>query len=378
MSLPSYQVLLIDCNTGQTLAVFDSIAFYDLRYSRKLNDVGRLAMTLPGNNPYRSLFALDNLIEVYRTDPNSSIGALIKEDTYLIRLQHRFRDETDEWFAVGGVSLNDLINRRIIYFGDDPAQAGGYSTKSGAADTVIRAYCNEQMGPAASALRQTPNLTIAPVAGTGTPVGGRYRFENLLDMIKDLAHRGGTDFIIERTGANLFQLTIAPIGADKTESTNYPWNSWVGLTPPRGNLQKPSYKLDRTEEKNFVYALGQGQGANRTFVSLGGDTVTDSPLNRHEFTYDVRNIEKADTTGLLTGARVAIFDNLPQTEFTFEPTGIAPGNTYRKDWDVGDVITAFWDEFTENLRITEVEISVSGGSGETVNVTTEVYTQPGT
>lgn len=373
MALPSYQVMLISCVDGTTQAVFDGLAFYDLRYSRVLNGIGRIAMTIPGNNRYRALFGLDYFLEVYRTDPTSPIGALIKEETYLVRLTHRFRENNDERFVVGGVSLNHLMKRRIVDPADDPLATGGYSTKAGAADTVIRGYCLEQMGASASALRQIPGLSVAVVAGTGLPVGARLRFENLFEQMQDLAFRGNTDFIITRTGTNLMTLTIAPIGADKTQSTNYPWNSWVGFDPKRGNMQRPSFSIDRSDELNFVYALGQGQGAQRTLLMLQGNTVPDSPYNRIEFTNDVRNIDKADPTGMLTGARVALYDNLPKYDFNFEPIGIEPGGVYRQDWDIGDRVTATWDAYSQNLRFTEVEIGVSGQSGESIKVTSLKY-----
>lgn len=375
MTLPRYEVFLISCIDGTVQAVFDGSSFWDLKYSRVLNGVGRIAMTIPGNNQYRSLFGLDYFIEVYRTDPASTIQALIKEDTYLVRLTHRYREENDERFVVGGVSLNHLMQRRIV----DPSNAmgggGGYSTKAGAADTVIRAYCDEQMVTTFDPLRAFPGLSIAVVAGTGFPVGARLRFENLLEQMQNLAYRGGTDFIITRTTSNNLLLTIAPIGADKTKTTNYPWNAWVGLNPPRGNLQRPSFSIDRTDEQNVVYALGEGQDVNRTLLVQPGLTVTDSPYNRIEFTSDVRNIVKGDPTGMLTGARVALQAQLPKFDFSFEPTGLEPGNVYRLDWDIGDRVTAYWDDLNQDLRMTEVEISVSGESGESIKITSTRYDQ---
>jgi hypothetical protein len=295
----------------------------------------------------------------------------------MIRLTHRFREENDERFVVGGVSLNHLLARRIINPTDDPAQAGGYITKVGAVDSVMQSLCNYQLGPGAPALRQIPGLTIAPVGASGANLGGRWRFENLLDIMKDLAHRGYMDFQITRGSGASTVLTIANIGADKTRDTNYPWNSWVNLNPDRGNLQRPSYQLDRTDEKNFVFEQGPGQGANRTNVQLGGDTITDSPFNRIEFLDDARQVDKTDNTSLMTSAKVSLFDNLPKLDFTFEPTGLEPGNIYRQDWDLGDLITATWDEYDENLRMIGVEIAVDE-QGETIKVNSELYKTPGT
>lgn len=375
MALPRYQILLISITDGSTLAVLDSQSFWDLRYSRVLNGVGRIALTLPGNNPYRTLFTLDNMIEVYRTDPTSATGQLLLEDTYLIRINHRFREENDERFVAGGVSLNQILERRLVDPADDPGAAGGYSTKAGAADTVMVSYIDQQAGPSASALRRTPNLTINPVGGVGAAIGRRLRFENLLEQIQDMAARGKVDFVITRNGLNNFLVTVAPLGLNKTKTANYPFSQWVGLDPRRGNLQRPSLQLDRTEEKNFVYCLGEGQATARQLQMLQGDTATDTPVNRIEFTSDARRTDKQDVQTLLTAARIALYDNLPKMEFAYEPTGLEPGNVYRQDIDIGDRITVQWDEYSSDLRFTEVEIDISGDGGETIKTTMARYDQ---
>lgn len=368
MSLPSYQVVVINPITGETSAIFDPVAFYDLRYSRSLNDIGTVVLTLPDDNPYRTAFVLDSFIEIYRTDPVSRL--LIKEETYLTRLTHRFRENDNEMFIAGGMSLNQLLARRIIDPDDDPLQAGGFSTKAGTADQVIRDYCREQIGDLASTARSISELTIPAVAGIGSNVGGRLRHEILFNAVRDFALRGNVDFTIERTSGNLMTLNIAQIGTDKTRSTNYPLLPFVGLSPDRGNLSQPSLMLDRKEEGTFIYALAQGQRENRYVLKTLGEGATDSPWNRIEFTHDVRNIKKGDALGVLTQARVALRNKQAKIEFSFEPQGIDPGNIYRQDWDIGDKVTALWGDDEFDLRIISVEINVSEG-GENISVKVE-------
>lgn len=368
MSLPSYQITVIDPLTGDVAAVFDPASFRDLRYSRVLNDIGLLALTIPADNPYRSVFTLDSLVEVYRTSPET--GLLVKEETYLTRLTHRFREDNAEWFIVGGMSLNHFLARRLVDPDDDPLVAGGYSTKSGAADTVIRSYCREQIGDLASTDRSITQLTIPPVGGTGQNVGARLRHENLLEAIQDLSKKGEVDFIIERTTGRSFEMTIGVIGSDKTYTTNYPLLPSVVLSPDRGNLSSPSLMIDRKKETNFVYALGQGQGSDRYVVKLAGDGTADSPWNRLEFTTDARNIQKGDSLSVYTQAVAALREHQAKIEFTFEPTGMEPGNIYRLDWDMGDLITTVWGDDNLDLRITSVEVEISE-TGETIRTTVE-------
>jgi hypothetical protein len=173
------------------------------------------------------------------------------------------------------------------------------------------------------------------------------------------------DFITTRLTSNILRLTITPIGTDKTRSRNYPGSPFVELNPTRGNLSDPSLLSDRKKEQNYVYALGQGPGDQRIVYKLEGEDNHLTPYNRIEFTADVRMAERGDTTTLRTGARSALYEKQAKLEFTFKPTGQEPGNTYRQDWDVGDVITCTWDDESLDLRVREVEISLDD-SGETI------------
>ncbi len=367
MSLPNYQINILSPIDASVTAIYDATAIDDLRYSRALNDIGILAMTLPSTAQNRANFALDSFIEVYREDVN---GVLQREETYLTRLMHRFIEGDREQFVVGGLSLNHLMARRIIDPDSDPLMAGGYSTKSGTADQVIYDYCMEQVSILATPIeRRVPGLFVGVVAGIGGNVGARLRHENLFEQMQILAKRGAVDFVIERTTGSTLLLSIGVIGADKTRGTNAPLGlPWVGLSPKRGNLTLPSLLKDRKTESNYIYALGQGQADNRLVYKAAGVDIADSPYNRIEFAEDVRNVEKGDVVGLITGGDAALDEHKFKNEFTYQPTGQEPGNVYHIDWDLGDAVTVDWDETTLDLRITGVELAISS-EGETISAT---------
>src|SRR4051812_19085292 len=115
MPLPSYQLTVTDPATGVVLSVFDGTALDEMRFSRVLDDVGLLAVTLPYSNALPAIFVLDSLVEVQRTSPIT--GKLQTEDVYLTRLTQHFRQGDEEKYVVGGFSLNHLLARRLI----DPA-----------------------------------------------------------------------------------------------------------------------------------------------------------------------------------------------------------------------------------------------------------------
>lgn len=363
--LPDYQIAVISCRTGETLRIFGMLEFYSLRYKRALNAVGVCVAVLPYAAELEALFAWDNFIEVYRTHPVTQL--LVLEETYLVRSRQRFRSDNEERLVVGGVSLNQLLMRRLVDPADDPAATAGYSIKTGAADTVMRAFAREQAADLASAARRFPGLTVSNVSGVGLPVTKSARYVNLFTVINDLSQSGGMDFQISRgTGAALV-MNIERIGSVLTVA-NYPGGVWVGINPNRGNLSDPSLSIDRTEEHNYVYALGQGQGANRQLVNVASADATLTPFNRCEFVKDARNVPQTDVAGLTSAAYEAIADEKVVTEFTFQPTGVEAGSIYRKNWDVGDSITAQWGDFEQDLRITGIEINLDD-NGEELSVT---------
>lgn len=368
MPLPSYQIMVIDCTTGNYTGVFDGTTFMELRYTRKLNDIGTIAFSVDGTAENYNVFAWDNLIEVMRTNPVT--GILAVEETYLVRSKQIFTDENGrDILVVGGMSLAHLLTRRIILPSDDPAAVNGYSVKSGAADSVMRGYCREQAADLASADRQITGLTVAAVAGSGVTIEESCRYNILFNKIKDIAIRSGVDFQLTRTSGLNFELAIAPYGNDYTRSTNYPYGRWVGFAPERRNLNSPSLKEDRTKEKNFVYTLGQGQGASRKVETYAGD-VGHSPFGRCEYVKDARNVDKNSTSGLQTAAIQSVKEEKINREFSFSPTNIEVGAIYKVDYDLADKVTALWKGLEFDLRVTTIEFNVSG-SGETLTVYVE-------
>jgi hypothetical protein len=371
MANPSYQIVFLHPVTGAVIKVFDAQAFYQIRYSRVYNGIGAIALTLPVDRMPSAAFDLtDMFIEVQRTSPIT--GQLIAEETYLARSWRRYRLGVDERYTIGGLSLNHLLARRVVDPADDPFAAGGFSTKAGAADVVLYQYASEQMSVLASAPRQFPGLSIPGVYAVAPSVGLRLQYDNLFQIFQQTCQQVGIDFKISRTSGVNTELNIGYLTVNRTQSANYPVTPFVLLTPQRGNLSNPSFLRDRTDEQNFVYMQGKGQGSSRYTIEWQDSSATSaSPFNRIEFAADARNVEKGDSLGILSEAKDALKEKQQVIKFDFEPEGTRPGNIYRQNWDVGDLITATWDSNTANLRILAVEMNVTE-SGEYLGITTQV------
>lgn len=369
--LANYQVDILNGSTGVLERILDTTAVYQLRYSRILNDVAKCVVEIPYSEEIEALIGLDTFIEIYRTDPTDTT-TMQKEGTYFARLFDRMENESgDERYLIGGVSLEHLLWRRLIDCRDDPLGAGGYSTKAGAGDDVILEFIDEQCGATASAARQFPAFTVAASGSVGQNVGARKAFkDNLLKVCQELAEQGEVDFYLERTTMNNIQAVCAVVGSDKSKGTNYPSSPFVYLSPLRGNLGRPHLVYDRRKEGNYLYAQGEGGDENRTLTEFIAAGTTDSPYNRIEFYMSKSTAQKDDSSQLQTAAIAKLQEKRAKVEFEFEPTAVDPGNVYRDDWDLGDIITVSWGMIERDVRVMELDIQVNA-QGEVLNVTLE-------
>lgn len=373
-----YQVVLIDTN-GDQLDVIDASRWQNLEYSRVINDIGNVSITLDSSDRaanYRN--KLDMLIEVYRRNKPSTDGGVFElEETFFNRFQNIFEDEAGrEWVIITGLSLEHLLSRRVIVVEDDPTGAGGYSTKAGYPDAVMTEFVDNQfINPAVNAQRIAPQFTAAPVGNLGlSTTFERVTTENVLDILKRIAFASNIDFEVIRTnGANLMFHCLVK-GTNKTKSANYPSMPYLFYDPKRGNIISPSLIVDRRTEITFVYVQGQGIEEDREVLPVPGSTMTDSIWNRIEANTDARNIEDDanQTDGLIAAGMDYLRQNGIQTDFSFEPDLTAPQGRYNLDWFLGDIVTGSYQGYEKNMRITEIKVTVNA-EGETIE---PVLTEP--
>jgi hypothetical protein len=225
------------------------------------------------------------------------------------------------------------------------------------------------MGAGASAIRQTPNLTIPVPPGTAVSVGYTLRYDDLFKVLfQDAAARGVTDYVIKRTSGNALSLNIGVIGSDRRKSTNYPNAPFQLFDPNRANMADPNLLLDYKAQKTVAYTTGQGQGTAQQLLKVVADDALSSPFNRIEYVENASSVAKGDSTGLLTTARTGLKKNAFVQTFTMKVMGTLPGAVYNSDFYLGDLVTVQYDDYIADLRMTGVEIFVSQ-AGEVITPT---------
>lgn len=368
MSFPVYDLQIYSAVTGERLAIITDKQFTEMRFTKRVNAIGALAVTFETDiDRWISLFnQQDMMIDVRRNS--------IVEGTFLLTSRQRGAQGLTEYFVIGGMSPEHLMSRRLIDPADDVNQPnGGYVTKAGPLDTILRELLRENMADLASDARQFPNVVIADVSGTGDPRGFRLRYDKLDTTVYDLLESGNIDLHVVRTTGNTLEFRLERIGTDRAYDSAQPLKPVTLFSPERGNLLNPSYLEAWDESITFVYIGGAGDGATRTILKLGNNLeIVKSPYGRRESFRDMKSSDTA-ITNLYTEAITVLQRNRISEQFEYDLVGQRGGSTYRVDYFIGDYVTIKWGEVFQRVRITQIEFNLNpNGETMTVQVDTDV------
>lgn len=370
---PDYEIRIVSRSTGNVVQVYGPAVVTEIRYSVQLNGVGSLAVAFlsRANEVSTSQFSLDYIQSI--TPKDTFIDVIrdgIIEGTYLVSSFERGLDGTAaEYLVIGALSLEHLIARRILDPRDDSVQPnGGYVTKAGPADTILRALLREQMGDLASSPRVTQGLYIPPTPGTGSGSGIRRRYENLLGIVQTITNASDIDILMQRSNGTQIDVTLAPRGTDQTYGEHAPLGPYLVFAQQRGNLSNPAILWDSKEERSVVYVLGPGEGSNRAlYVAINSQLSAASPFGRSETVSDLRQSTPNLVTELIVEGQNKLQELAAEIKFNFAMNPSAGGALYRTDWIVGDYCSVVSGEIIRDVRITSAEFFV-GVDGEIVTV----------
>lgn len=354
-----YQVRLYN-TSGSLVAIFDD--WSSLEVNKRINNFDVHTFMIDGRDSRVSLFTLDSFVHVQRKDDATSLPWTTEYFGFHRTSQRQFTEVNKQIFTSYGRGLLDLARRAIVLY---PSGSTG-SSKSGAAETVMKEFVNENIGPGAIAPRLysnvMPGLTIAADSALGGTWSGSRAWRNLLEVLQDIANANGIDFNIVNTGPATFEFrTYYPqLGTDHSITTG---TDPVVFAVEFGNMLSPSFTLSRTEEVTAIICLGQGQDANRSIHQALSTDALDSPWNRIEQSHDARN---EDILGQESESAAALF-SLQKTEsfqFTVMQTS---SSVYGRDYAVGDIVTLKFQDIQRDKKIIGANLLMSQGK-ETVSL----------
>ncbi len=363
-----YQIVLKNLAGAQVALITD---WRSLIYTRRVNGVGGYVLTIDGDSDLIDLFELDGQVEIYRRDQSATPPfdwTLDFEGFH--RTEVRSTDERGlSRYSSQGIDYTDLIERRRIRFRKGSAGAD----KTGVGETVIKAYVNENAGPSATvALGRltegvTTGLVIQADGAAGSAWTGSRPFRPLLDVIREISRAATVDFDIVGTGPATFKFNAQarPIGIDRTNNgidpltgLNAAGNAPVVFSLAFGNMQRPSYALNRIGEATSILVLGQGTEGSRVVVERTSTDITASTWNRLEVD---KNANQENTAAGLNAVGDAMLDKLQAAEtFDFDALEVV-SLRYGRDYFVGDLVTAEYQGIERDKQIIAAEITMAEG-----------------
>lgn len=281
--------------------------------------------------------------------------------------------------AVGGVDDKQAIFDRAAH--PQPASTSPpYNSQAqdirgpGFAETVIKQYVDVNAGPGAIVARQFPGLSIASDLGRGASVKGEASWQQLSDLVLQLAEAGGLGVSVVQVGGGLVFDVYAP--TDKTAEVVF------GIE--LGNAAGYTFGLQRPGA-NYDYALGSGVGTARV-VQEGSDGASEAIWGRIEGVIDQGSTSDSTLLGQ------AITTDLAQRAAQFS-VAVSALDTHMHQWapvatdpsvatyDLGDEVTVLVEGAEVVETITEIAVYFAADTspgGGTSNVVTDGTSGAGT
>lgn len=319
-------------------------AKFILRY----NNVGQWEMTLPAGNRLGEFLRLPGY-GIIVTGPDDTV--IFSGPTLSAKLEQTPDNLQGDWLIVGADD-SVLLNERLAYPNpatDDVENLGqAYDIRSGVAETVIKEYVNENIGPGAVVSRQVENLIIETDGLRGETVQAKARFNQLQELLYPLAQTGGLGYTIAQEDGNLVFKIYEP--EDKTSTIR---------------MDLFNQKLSRAE---YAYAVakvtraivgGQGEEEWRKFLEV---TNVDSLAAESEWSRRIEVFKDSRNSSDLTQLEQSGLETLIDEGKTITELAVSPSDDinmkFAVDWYLGDKVTVVIDELEAQAVVTEVGISI--------------------
>ena len=359
MTSAFYEFLVRD---ARTLAILGEIRPQDVArasWTRHQVDAGSWSLVIPRASQTllqqgQSLVTGMNLLEIRRDG----------EREYCGYIEHGALDPQGLLWTVGGRDLLAWLDWRVC--GASTAEAA-----SGVAETVIKAYVDDHLGPGAAAADRVATyldgatFTVEGDSARGAAVEYSAQRRSLLAVTADLCRQGN---LLQR-----MDLDDSDPPGGLVYSVDTPTDATVssGGTPfavGMDNVEGLGYRFDYRRLQNRLVVAGDGLGNTRTTR-----TVEDAASVAAIFPRDgVYAFPAGTTSDQLDAIGAAELQRQMDASVAADvvPLTTSANARYREDWDVGwDVTVAIPVAGVAAIdrRIVSAQVSLSDGEGERIS-----------
>lgn len=357
----NYEVWLTDDN-GLRLALLDN--FIKLNCSKVANAIGNITMQMPLSFD-RNLLRPDNMIQVWR-QPNE--GNLSLWQVYFLRRWVFEIVDGRDMVTLAGPDINDLLRRRIVAAYSGSTQA----TKTDFAGNIMNDLVSEAILDSAAptptfGTRVWSDLSVQLDADTGVSMTKSFAWDKLLTtsdggvlrQLADASFSNGQELYFDIVPEVITASSITFQFRTYNDQPRLDVASKVIFSEENSNLRNPRLEYDYTEEENYIYVGGQGEGIDRV-VSQRGDfnAYSASKWARCEGFVDARTEETLN--GTVAAAYQGVNEGKGRIRFSGDPLDTV-ATRFGVDWDWGYRVTAKYLNFEAEYNIGMVALSIEDG-----------------
>jgi len=312
----------------------NNAGFLSLSCIRRVNAPGMLVFSLRGDHPLLATLADKWQFELWRK-PYGQVWT--RELATVFRAgQWSYGEKSNIVLNCPGIM--SLLGMRINNF---PANANTFTAFTGvAAETIMKRLVTYNITSSATTgngrKRNGTNwpatqITVAADGAAGNNLDWYCFAENLLDNLQKLAPIAGGDFDLVKTSPTAYQFRwyTGQLGTNKSASVKFS----LGL----GNMGAPEYSESRMDEKTVACVFGQGDGANRDYVTRTG--VNYAAGNDIELFVNASNVAAGNTDGLNDQGDQKLREVEAVRSFGFDALQ-APATLYGVHYGLGDLVSA--------------------------------------
>lgn len=344
--------------------------FISLSYTKRLNEPGFATVVLPRAHAAASNLDLDSVVLFFRGQPHDAVGVSYYQDfdgiwRGNIRETTTSGRKTVTLYIPGSLSL---IAREIVAFKAGVANRSTWSSKTVAqiwSDVLTYNF----IVPDAQRLLDFTNLASGTVdrisfaaAPTGPTIDYSAAYKNCLTVLQELADIG--DFYFHARSIASFGGIISDyqkIYVEVNPGTDR--SATVSFSLERANVISVDLDERRINEPTKMIVAGQGDGTSRT-VNVRTSSEYDE-INHSEMFIDARDV--STSTGLDAKGDAKLMETAYKPRFTFRASQ-APGCYYGRDYFLGDLVYARYEDTGFTQRIVGVTVAVDEDGKEAIEL----------
>jgi hypothetical protein len=356
--MPTEYSVIQKSPTGQRIRLLDRVIKID--YILTENNIGVAKLDAPNGFDIGSIQE-DSQFEIWRRVE----GGKKYRDGDALWLLRDWDHMIDEWgrerISLLCYSGLEIIDRAIVAYASGTANA----SKTDYTDDLMKALVRENLGTLAvdTARDISSYLAVAPDASLGPAVSKSMAWRKLLPTLQELSQEAddqGTrvffDVVqdVSYAAGLVFKTYLNYRGTDRSGSGG---GGRVILSPQNGTISSISRAYVSSMEKNYIYAGGQDTESDRDIEEDSyDDRIALSPFNRRELFVSATNVEKGDSSGLLSEAAAALKKYRPYETFSIKARD-THSVKFGREYKFGDRVAVDFSDRYLACRLHSVQVS---------------------